>query len=289
MTAAQPEEAPGLARMPQGADGFVRLPLAGASGGNLHALVQGDGPPLLLVHGSLSDARYWAPQLPVLAHGRRVYAPSLRHYFPNWPPDDAPPALDWQADVDDLAALIDALDAGPIDVVGHSRGGYIAYQLALRHPQRVRRVVLAEPGGRLPGDSAAPLRAWSQELAALLAANKTEEAVQRFVDGVSRPGTWRQSPPAFRRMALDNAHTLPGQLANPLPAHEAGQAAQLRAPVLLIYGERSPPRFRQVVQALAQWLPQAHTLGIAGASHGMNLAHPRAFNDAVAAFLRENP
>ena len=253
----------------------------------LPGLVQGSGgPPLVLVHGSLCDGRYWAPQMDALAQGRRLYSPSLRGYYPARGEDEAGlPALDWRADVADLAALIRALDAGPVDVVGHSRGGYIAYELALQHPDLVRRLVLAEPGGRLPGEPEGPTRAWRDEVAGLLAEGLTEAAVERFVDGVSRPGTWRQSPDAFRRMALDNAHTLPGQLGDPLPEHDPARAARMRPPVLLVYGERSRPRFKSVVQALAGWLPRAGVLGIAGASHGMNLAHPRAFNAAVGEFL----
>ena len=270
------------------ASDFTALPLPGRSHPRLAALVHGGGAPLLMVHGSLSDARYWAPQIPALSADRRLYAPSLRDYFPNRDAAGGLPDLDWERDVEDMAALIAGLDAGPVDVMGHSRGGYIAYQLALRHPALVRRLVLAEPGGALPGSDAAPLRTWQEELAGLLSGGFTEQAVERFVDGVSRPGTWRQSPPEFRRMALDNAHTLPGQLRNPLPAHRPEQASQLRAPVLLVYGERSPRRFRDVVQALAGWLPRARAVGIPGASHGMNLAHPRAFNAAVGAFLSES-
>jgi len=251
----------------------------------LPCLIQGNGAPLLLVHGSLCDARYWLPQLPVFAQTRRVVAPSLRHYYPAQPAQGDWPQLDWRRDVDDLAALIAALPERRADVIAHSRGGFIACQLALRHPELVRKLVLAEPGGTLPDEPLDYQAERRVQLTGLLAAGRMEDAVAQFVDGVSQPGAWRFSPAAFRRIALDNAHTLPGLLDDPLPAYEVNALRRLNLPVLLIYGQRTRPRFKTVVEALAGWISHAHVHEIAAAAHGMNLAHPRAFNEAVLAFL----
>jgi len=254
----------------------------------LSCLIQGQGAPLLLIHGSLCDARYWMPQLPVLSQTYRCIAPSLRHYYPasasvatGWP------KLDWRRDVDDLAALIAALPEGRAHVVAHSRGGFIACQLALRHPDLINKLVLAEPGGRLPGDPVDHQAQRRAELSGLLAVGEMEAAVQRFVDGVSQPGAWRFSPASFRQIALDNAHTLPGQMDDPLPEYDVQALRGLSTPVLLVYGQRSQARFKAVTQALTAWVTDTRTAEIAGAAHGMNLAHPRAFNEAVLAFLNE--
>ena len=56
-------------------------------------------------------------------------------------------------------------------------------------------------------------------------------------------------------------------------------------PVLLIGGALSPAPYPAVLDALAQWLPQAQRLDIVGSSHGMNLGNPRAFNGAIQEFL----
>jgi len=268
------------------AQAFLKLP--GSS--PLSCLVEGYGAPLLLIHGSLCDARYWMPQLPVLSQTYRCIAPSLRHYYPasasaatGWP------NLDWRRDVDDLAALIAALPERRAHVVAHSRGGFIAYQLALRHPELVNKLVLAEPGGSLPGDPVDHQAQRRAELSGLLAVGEMEAAVQRFVDGVSQPGAWRFSPAGFRQIALDNAHTLPGQMDDPLPEYDANAVRSLTLPVLLVQGQRSRPRFKAVIQALSTWMTNARVMEIAGAAHGMNLAHPRAFNEAVLAFLGERP
>jgi len=268
------------------AQAFVQLP--GPS--SLPCLVSGQGAPLLLIHGSLCDARYWMPQLPALSQAYRCIAPSLRHYYPaSACPGTDWPKLNWQRDVDDLAKLIAALPGGRAHVLGHSRGGFIACQLALRYPERIDRLVLAEPGGALASDQGDHQAQRREELSGLLAAGEVEAAVQHFVEGVGQPGAWRFSPAGFRQIALDNAHTLPGQMNDPLPAYDADAIRGLTLPVLLIHGQRSRPRFKSIIQALAAWMRNARTSEIAGAAHGMNLAHPRAFNETVLDFLGRCP
>ena len=108
----------------------------------------GAGATLLLVHGSLLDQRYWAPQMEPLGQHHRVVAPSLRHCWPaRW--DGAGDDFTIRQHVDDVAAFIEALGAGPAHLLGHSRGGHVAFRVAQHHPDRVRALVLA-PGAR-PG------------------------------------------------------------------------------------------------------------------------------------------
>ncbi|MCH4272574.1 alpha/beta fold hydrolase [Kerstersia gyiorum] len=245
----------------------------------------GHGAPLLFIHGSLCDARYWRAQVTEFAqHGRDAIAPSLRAYFP----DKVLPALSWEQDVEDLMQLVGALP-GKVDVVAHSRGGLLAAHLALRMPEKLGKLVLVEPAGRLEGEDSEALRldkAFRDELAGQLSAGITEAAVAEFVDSVSRAGSWRYSPASFRRMALDNAHTLPSQLTTDLlPHYQPADLAALSLPILLIQGQRSPERFHQTVAALAAHLPNARVVQVDGASHAVNLAHPRRFNDIVRAFL----
>ena len=87
-------------------------------------------------------------------------------------------------------------------------------------------------------------------------------------------------------MAIDNAHTLARQFRDPLPAYTPEDAADVRCPVLLIDGEKSPDMFRRTATALDSWLPDARRATVRGASHGMNLAHPAAFNRYIDEFIR---
>jgi pimeloyl-ACP methyl ester carboxylesterase len=121
----------------------------------------------------------------------------------------------------------------------------------------------------------------------LIEQGDAEAGLQLFVDSVSRVGSWAKSTPAFRAMALDNAPTLPLQFQDPLPAYTREAAWSLRCRTLLIDGEKSPELFRRNVAMLEGWLPDVRRETIRGASHGMNLAHPSAFNRHVDEFIQE--
>ena len=111
-------------------------------------LEAGTGPPLLLLHGHEQSAASWRWVIPALARTHRVLALSLPGHG-----DSAPPAGD-DAPGRDLAPFVarflDALDVGPLDLVGHSVGGAIALRLALADPQRVRTLTLVDSAGLGP-------------------------------------------------------------------------------------------------------------------------------------------
>ncbi|HEV7823260.1 MAG TPA: alpha/beta hydrolase [Burkholderiales bacterium] len=268
---------------------YVRL----ASGATLAQVRVGDGDPVLLVHGSLCDYRYWQPQLHGLARRFSVTAVSLGHYFPTRCANRDLP-FSWRAHVGQLAEYIEMAFGHAVHVVGHSRGAYLAYQLARLHPHAVRTLTLADPGGSpqtgagmaeqsLP-ENVNALRARAVQL---IASGDVDAGLELFVDSVSRPGSWRQSTPGFKAMARDNAHTLEAQFAEVLEPFIDIDARALAAPTLLIEGEKSPVVFRRNVEWLARCIGGARRVTIAGASHGMNLAHPRAFDRAVVEFIDE--
>jgi pimeloyl-ACP methyl ester carboxylesterase len=252
----------------------------------------GDGPLLLFVHGSLCDYRYWQPQMDGLSAHYRCCAVSLTHY---WPIARLPRTLpfSWSRHADELAEFVDKLGHGPAHVVGHSRGGCVAFHFALRHADHLRTLTLADPGGpvQTPGESLPMLpetvNALRARAAELIEAGEVEAGLELFVDSVSRVGSWAKSTAAFRAMAIDNADTLPRQFADPLPAYTCDAATRIQCPTLLIDGEKSPDLFRRNVAALVDWFPDARRHTIRGASHGMNLAHPAAFNRHIDEFIEK--
>jgi pimeloyl-ACP methyl ester carboxylesterase len=109
-----------------------------ARGARIRVFVGGTGPPLLLVHGFGGAAWNFTEMQPYLA-GRRLIVPDLPGHGGSTPL----PAATLRGFADTLVPLLD----GPTDVLGHSLGGVVALRLAERHPELVRRLLLAAPAG----------------------------------------------------------------------------------------------------------------------------------------------
>ena len=199
----------------------------------------GDGIPLLLIHGSLIDYRAWASQIEAFAAAYRTIAVSLRHCYPErWNGRGGDFTVSRHAD--DLAAFIAGKALGPVHLVGHSRGGAVAVQLALRHPQNVRGLVLADPGGfedLLPDTPDG--RQMAEESATMfarlrddLAAGDVLRAARAFVDALGGAGTWDRCTPEQKQILLDNIATGPAGAERP---HWTGRLVAPR-PLLLVTG-----------------------------------------------------
>jgi pimeloyl-ACP methyl ester carboxylesterase len=265
---------------------FITVP----SGVRVPFVACGSGEPLLFVHGSLCDFRYWDRQTAVLSEHFVCVSVSLSHY---WPADDASvrAQFGWKTHVAELAEFIAAMDIGPVHLVGHSRGGYVAFQLAREYPHLVKTLTLADPGGPLRTDGTAEASlppattALRATVADLIESGAIEAGLEMFVDSVSMPGVWRRSSSVFRTMAIDNAATLPKQFRDPLPAYTRAAAGDVKCRTLLIEGEKSPRMFRDNVEKLAEWVEHAEKKTMPRVSHGMNVAHPAMFNRLVHAFV----
>jgi len=260
------------------------------SGISVPYVARGSGDPIIFVHGSLCDYRYWNSQTDFLLKQFLCVSVSLSHY---WPTDDAciQGEFGWRTHVAELAEFIVAMDIGPVHLVGHSRGGCVAFHLAREYPRLVKTLTLADPGGPLQIDeeseSSMPTstNALRAKVAELIEGGAVDAGLELFVDSVSRPGFWRKSSSTFRTMAIDNAATLPKQFRDPLPAYSRAAARGVMCRTLLIEGQKSPRMFRNNVEKLAEWIEYADKQTIAGASHGMNVANPALFNRLVLAFV----
>jgi pimeloyl-ACP methyl ester carboxylesterase len=110
------------------------------NGINLYVETYGSGRPLILLHGGLGAGEMFGPILPALADHHQVITVDLQGHGHT---ADIDRPLDVRLMGDDIAALIDHLGLAEPDVVGYSLGGGVALQTAIRHPEKVRRLVAA--------------------------------------------------------------------------------------------------------------------------------------------------
>jgi esterase len=231
------------------------------NGYDMAYLEVGRGPPLLCVHGTLGDFRTWSAVMGPLSKTRRVIAVSLRHFFPeHW--DGIGDDYLMAQHVADTIGFIEKLDTGPVDLMGHSRGGHISFRVAGQRPDLLRKLILAEPGGELdqsldptaaPGPSARASRI-------ALSAGKVRDGdidggLMPFVDMIDGDGAWARLPAAPRQQLRDNAHTLIGQVGENRQPFTRAQAESIPMPTLFIGGADTEGALPAVLRALSAMFP----------------------------------
>jgi pimeloyl-ACP methyl ester carboxylesterase len=122
------------------ADTAGRGQYAEVNGISLYYETHGEGSPVVLLHGGLGSGEMFAPILPALAAGHRIILVDLQGHGRT---ADVDRPLDVRTMADDVAALIDHLGLDRPDVAGYSLGGGVAWQVAFRHPEKIRRMVTA--------------------------------------------------------------------------------------------------------------------------------------------------
>jgi pimeloyl-ACP methyl ester carboxylesterase len=127
----------------------------GRPGAGLWWAEQGSGEPLVLLHGGLTDARFFSRNVPALAERFRVYTPDARGHGHT---PDRPGPITAELLAQDAAAFLDSVVGGPAHLAGHSMGGCTALDIALRRPDLVRRLILISASIRppQPRDPASP-------------------------------------------------------------------------------------------------------------------------------------
>jgi esterase len=269
------------------------MPTLRVNGYDMAFVERGTGAPLLLVHGTLCDYRHWTGQMEPFGAHYRTIAVSLRHCWPEkW--DGEGDDFTVQQHTRDVANFIAALQAGPVHLLGHSRGGHIAFRVAQNDPDLLRSLVLVEPGGVLAADLETGLPAAPPTLALgplyakaaeRIRRGEIDEGLQATIDVLAGQGGWDRTPEPARQMLRDNAATLLGQLKEQRAPFARADAEAIKAPTLLIAGEQSPASFHHVLDGLESALRDSRRVVIPNASHSSNVDNPRAFEREVLAFL----
>ena len=248
--------------------------------GDLHWESVGDGPPVLLIGGIGMDAGAWWRTIPVLARSFRVIS-----FDPRGLGRSA--ASRFMCSTDDLAADgIAVMDSAGVDaahVYGFSLGGMVAQQLALRHPERVRRLVLgsSHAGGMLYQSGLAGLMAPLPNLFAMDAARAAvpytygrrcrEEHPERIEEDLAR----HVPLPHVTRNAQIGAVML----------HDARKDVRnIEAPTLVVHGAEDRLMPVAAGRHLAETIPGARLLVLPDAGHFYPTEDPTA-QTRIAAFL----
>jgi pimeloyl-ACP methyl ester carboxylesterase len=248
---------------------------------------EGEGPIVVLVHGSWTDHRTWDFVVPHLSDSCRIVRYDRRgHSRSPW----AEPVPRRQ-DEDDLAILIEELGA-PVHLVGTSYGASIALGLTGRRPELVASVAAHEPpllGVARPGT---PLDVERRvilgvldEVAAEIQRGRPDAGARRFVEElVLGPGSWAMLPPDVKATMVANAHTLVGTLEDPYWG-VLFTVPPPSVPLLLSDGTDSPTWFRRVTDELATMIPHAQRLTLTAAGHVPHSTNPAEYATAVSHFV----
>ena len=269
---------------------------------------QGEGEPVVFVHGGLSDLRTWEQQLPAVGRSHRAVTYSRRFARPN---EDLDPGADdlMLLAVEDLVAFLREIDATPAHLVGNSGGALISLLLAVRHPDVVRTLVLEEPPvvtlfvKNTPPRPAELLRLFATRPRTAIAILKfgagtmasVQKAFQRgeddaamriFVEFVLGEETLKRLPEARMVQMRDNISELRAvALGAAFPPLGHDDVRCIRRPVLLVTGERSPPFALRLTDRLEELLPIVERVEIPDASHLMHEENATAVNEAIVGFL----
>lgn len=257
---------------------------------------EGQGEPVVFVHGAVSDHRVWEEQRnEIVAQGYRFIAPDSR-YHGDTPWTDNGAKYSMATHVSDLAAFIEQLDVGPVHLVGWSSGSNIAIGLGVLHPELVRSLFLYEPGlGSVISDQK-DLEALGKDWEsfgpgfAAVQEGDLQKATRLLINWVNdQPGTFAGLPAWRRNVILENSRSLGPQFTGagdiPLTCEQLGQ---IDMPVTVAKGEQSRPAFAIPSDAIHECIPGSQLVTIPGTRHLAPGENPSAFSEAVLNHLTSN-
>jgi pimeloyl-ACP methyl ester carboxylesterase len=228
-------------------------------------------PLLLLVHGSAADRSTFSIQLRALADRFRVVAPVRRQ-----------DAIRVEEHAADLAAIVER-EGGQALAVGSSFGAVCVLELARSRPELVSGAVLCEPP-LAPADRVPAVPAgFGCAFDALVAARGGEAAAEMFLRVVLTDAVYERMPGRYQERSKALWRQIRAD-SLALSAYQVGYdrlARELRCPVLLLGGERSPPLYRPTLEALAAAIPESRLAFLRGAGHMMHAEAFRQFHEEL--------
>ncbi len=236
---------------------------------------------IVLIHGGFGDRRMWNDHFEHLAIEHRVIRYDHRGFGKSSPADAA------YSPVADLVKLLDDRQVARAHLIGNSMGGTLAIDFALLQPDRVASltVVASGPSGvALPPEDVASIG----EAFAVAADRGVDAAIELWLahpliaESIKHP----VHGALLRTMITDNRSMFaikhwPGELMQPPAIYRLGE---IRAPTLIVIGDRDWPSMQRVGELAAAGIPGATKVVIRGGDHLPHLADPMAFHAALRAF-----
>lgn len=246
-------------------------------------------PTVLMIHSGGFTSRQWRRLGDLLTPRYRVLAPDLLGYGESGPwPEEEPVHFD-----QDLLFLESLLDEGheAAHVIGHSYGGFLALQLALRRPELVCSLAVYDPVafGILDEPADAEVRSSLDRVKPVWepgASGADEQWLREFVDWWNGEGAWErlaeETRGAFRTMGWKVFHEVMSLLTD---RTDRVTYARIAVPTLVLGGALSPATERRVVEKLGTALPHATVRFIPGVGHMGPISHASIVNEAIAAHI----
>ena len=226
-------------------------------GVTLYYETYGEGEPLLMIHGNGASIASFAFQIDHFKSKYKVIAMDSREQGKSGSSDTR---MTYEVMTDDLAALLDHLGVGPVDVLGWSDGGIEALLLGIRHPDKVKK------------------------LAAMAAnLNPSLQAVYPETDGMVKSITATLTPEALATPDGKKLSKLVDLMANQ-PNIDPKQLAKITAPTLVLSGDQDLIRLDHTV-AIFNALPNAELAVFPNSTHAVPIDDPDLFNATVEQFL----
>ena len=253
-------------------------------------LERGEGEPVVLLHGSGAGVSAWANwylAIPVLAERFRVIAPDV----PGFGYSERKPDLkyDMKFWVAHLEALLDSFDIGQASLVGNSFGGGLSLAFTLRHPERVKRLVLmGTPAGHFPMTDGLkghrpfePTREWVAEMLKKFPYDPaliTDRMIDERFEAVQRPDERK----AFKKLMPKNEGEKKERIVRGVPEDRLQTIEQ---PALVLHGREDKVIPVEIGLRLLNNMPnaEAHVFGRCG--HWVQLERPDAFHALVTEFI----
>jgi len=244
----------------------------------------GTGEPVLWLHGYPHDRSLWGPQLADPVPGFRFIAVDL----PGFGDSDrvAPPSLDAWADW--VVALLDALDIPRAVIGGLSMGGYLAFALWRRHPQRVRALILADTRAGADTEEGKVKRRAMQELARTDGAGAIAE---KMIEGMVGRTTRAVAPDAVTTLDLMMRRASADAIVDALQAlidrpDSTPTLATISVPTLILCGDEDVLTPVAESRAMLRAIDGSRLEVIPEAGHLSNFERPAVFNRLLSDFLR---